>query len=190
MSTPDSELDRIRESVKAQLVRRAGLRGAYAEADCPLGRKVYGLAKAGRGTFLWGGCGTGKTHAAACAVRLAVIAGRKARLVTAKRLLDEVKGGFDSGERDALRRYGAIDLLALDDLGAERSTPWSVGELTDLVDERVARGLPTVVTSNYRLGELRDIWGGVDGARLASRLAGACDIVEVSGPDRRLGGKP
>lgn len=188
MPTRDSELDRIRESVAAQLVRRAGLRGAYESADCELGRRLHRQAEAGVGAYLWGGCGTGKTYAAACAVRLCVEAGGKARLVTAKRLLDEVKDGYDGGERDAIRRYASLDLLALDDLGAERATPWSVGELTDLVDERVAGGLPTIVTSNFRLGELRDIWGGVEGRRLASRIAGACGIVEVSGPDRRLGG--
>ena len=48
-------------------------------------------------------------------------------------------------------------------------------------------GLPTIVTSNYRIGQIRDLWGGMAGKRVASRLAGACRAIEVKGQDRRLG---
>lgn len=106
--------------------------------------------------------------------------------MTAKRLLDEVRDGYDGGDRRALERYWSIRLLALDDVGAERPTDWAVETLTTLLDARTAEGLPTVVTSNYSLGRLRDLWGGVAGARVASRLAGACERIEVDGPDRRI----
>ena len=58
--------------------------------------------------------------------------------------------------------------------------------LTGLIDARVASGLPTIVTSNYGLGELRDRWGGMQGMRVASRLGGACERIEMTGRDRRL----
>ena len=85
-----------------------------------------------------------------------------------------------------LKRAERYDLLALDDLGAERATDWALETLTRLIDTRTMRGLPTVITSNYRLGELRDLWGGVTGQRIASRIAGACDIAHLGGEDRRL----
>ena len=79
-----------------------------------------------------------------------------------------------------------MPLLALDDLGAECPTEWAVETLSSLIDARTAAGLPTVVTSNYRIGQVRDLWGGMAGKRVASRLAGACECIEVTGPDRRL----
>lgn len=182
----DPELIRVEEQARACLLRRAGLAGVYAGADCELGRAVYERAKEGRGTYLWGEPGTGKTYAACCCARLFVQDGARVRKVTSRRLLDEVKEGWDQRDPDVMRRFERLDLLVLDDVGAERPTPWAIEELTRLVDARVEEGLPTVVTSNYRIGQLRDLWGGMEGKRMASRLAGACESVEVAGPDRRL----
>lgn len=184
----DPEVLRAEEQARACLLRRAGLVGPYAAADCDLGRDVWRRAsEEGRGTYLWGEPGTGKTYAACCAARLAVESGMRARKATAKRLLDEVKEGWDQRDPDVMRRFEGYDLLVLDDLGTERPTPWAMEELTRLIDARAEEGRPTVVTSNYRIGALRDMWGGMEGKRVASRLAGACESVEVAGPDRRLG---
>ena len=196
MPTADSRLKAELERINSQLVDskllKAGLKGPYLGADSEVGRRVYGLVAEGRGSYLWGEPGTGKTWSAACAVRLSVEAEGferlfpNARLVTAKRLLDEVREGFDGGDRSALERAERVGLLALDDLGAERPTEWAIETLTRLLDTRFAAGLPTVVTSNYRIGQLRDLWGGMAGKRVASRLAGSCEPIEVAGPDRRL----
>ena len=168
-------------------LRKAGLRGAYASADSAIGRDAYRRALDGRGTYLWGAPGTGKTHAAACAVRLAIEGMRRAELVTAQELLDGVKARYDDPSAvDVMRIARSLWLLALDDLGAERRTEWSMSSIEDLIDYRLVSGLPTIITSNFRLGELRDLWGGVDGARIASRIGGACERVHVDGPDRRL----
>lgn len=167
-------------------VRKAGLYGAYATADSPAGRDAYRRFLAGRGTYLFGQPGVGKTYAAACCVRLALESGRRAKLVSVPSLLEAVKAGYDGGDRAVLDRAKGYDLLVLDDLGMERATAWSMETLSSLVDHRVSRGLPTVVTSNYGLGQLRDRWGGMEGNRLASRLAGACGRVELKGADRRL----
>ena len=182
----DPKLSELMAETRACVLRKAGLFGAYQQADSPEGVAAWRRAGTGRGTYLYGPPGTGKTWAAACAVRAAVLRGRPARLVAASRLLDEIREGYDGGDRDAASRAASTWLLALDDLGAERETEWAVERLTRLVDDRTAAGLPTIVTSNYRLGQLRDRIGGVDGARIASRLGGACELVEMAGQDRRL----
>jgi DNA replication protein DnaC len=179
-------LRRMRES----RLRKAGLRGAYMSARSDVGERVCALIESGRGAYLWGEPGRGKTYAAAHAVRVAVERSKgskpPAKLVSAKQLLDSIREGFNGGDRDALRRAEAVPLLALDDLGAERPTDWAIETLTGLIDARTAEGLPTIVTSNYSLGQLRELWGGMPGARIASRLGGACERIEVTGPDRRL----
>lgn len=186
----DPEVKAIIDEIVETKARKAGLMGAYRHAESELGRRVYEAACGGRGTYLWGDPGVGKTWAAACAVRIAIesqdpLGPPSARLVATKALLDEIKDGYDGGERGALDRAKDVWLLALDDLGVERPTDWAVETLADLIDARTMAGLPTVVTSNYRIGEIRDIWKGMPGKRTASRLAGACESVRVDGPDRR-----
>ncbi|WP_302152586.1 ATP-binding protein [uncultured Enorma sp.] len=186
---PFEETDEYRE-MRRQIIesrlRKAGLRGTYAEAACSVGEGAYRRAMDGRGTYLWGLPGRGKTYAAAAAVRMAVMAGWDARLVTAKALLDAVKAEWDGGEKGTIYRAERYRLLALDDLGVERPTEWAMETITGLIDARVASGLPTIVTSNFSLGELRDRWGGMPGMRIASRLGGACERIQMGGGDRRL----
>ena len=171
-------------------LRKAGLRGGYMRAQSDIGERVCRIVERGHGAYLWGEPGLGKTYAAAHAVRVAVERSKgtkpPAKLVSAKHLLDSIRDGFNGGDRDALRRAETVPLLALDDLGAERPTDWAIETLTGLIDARTAEGLPTIVTSNYSIGELRELWGGMPGARIASRLGGACERIEVTGPDRRL----
>lgn len=186
---PFEETDEYRE-MRRQIIesrlRKAGLRGTYADAACAVGEDAYRRARDGRGTYLWGLPGRGKTYAAAAAVRMAVMAGWDARLVTAKALLDAVKAEWDGGEKGTIYRAERYRLLALDDLGVERPTEWAMETITGLIDARVASGLPTIVTSNFSLGELRDRWGGMPGMRIASRLGGACERIQMGGGDRRL----
>ena len=193
-STADSELEAALAQAMASRLRKAGLVGRYASARSDLGERVLALVRSGSGAYLWGLPGRGKTWAAAHVVREVIESsaphGRvPARLVTAKALLDMVRDGFNGGDRGALARVERVPVLALDDLGAETPTPFSVETLTALLDARYAAGLPTVVTSNLSLGALRDLWGGLGGARAASRIAGMCERIEVAGEDgRRLHG--
>lgn len=190
---PFEQTEEYRELVRKNRessLRKAGLRGGYMHAKSDVGERVCRLVDQGRGAYLWGEPGRGKTYAAAQAVRVAVERSHggatPAKFVSAKHLLDSIREGFNGGDRDALRRAERVPLLALDDLGAERPTDWAIETLTGLIDARTAEGLPTIVTSNYSLGQLRDLWGGMPGARIASRLGGACERIEVTGPDRRL----
>lgn len=178
------------QQLEASTLRGAGLAGAYAEADCELGRRVLALLDAGSDVYLWGEPGRGKTYAAACAVRLWALrdVGRRstasAHLVQVARMLADLRGDIDHGESWRMPWLESVPLLVMDDLGAERPTDWGVEQVSSLVDVRTYRGLRTVVTSNLPLGGLRKALAGLQGARIASRLS-AFERVEVAGPDRR-----
>lgn len=177
--------------IRDSRLRKAGLHGGYAKADCEAGKTAYSNALRGVGTYLHGKTGRGKTYIAASAVRRYVDSGRQAKMLTAKKLLDGIKAAMDKGCDDPrfIERMERIPLLVIDDLGMEYDTDWAISELCALLNERISRGLPTIITSNHRLGEISDKWG-VHGERLASRIAGSCAVVLVGGPDRRMQCRP
>lgn len=88
--------------------------------------------------------------------------------------------------REELVRAG---LLVLDDLGTEKITHWTREILFDVLDRRFALERPTVITSNLNLEQLEQRLTATRddpfGVRVASRIAGACRVVEVRGADYR-----
>ncbi len=110
----------------------------------------------------------------------AIRAGFTGRFATATALLDGIKARF--GDDGAVERYiaalVAVDVLALDDLGAHYDTPWAVSRLFDLLNSRVARGATTIVTSNQpperAITSAEDEWGA---RRIASRLIGSSVVL-------------
>lgn len=111
------------------------------------------------------------------------------RYVSMPRFSEEVRRRSSFGRTWDLGEYRSgltgCDLLVLDDLGAEAQNDLVREQLYLVVDGRVTARRPTVVASNLSLEELRS-WCG---ERLASRLLGACEVVELMGSDMRLAAK-
>lgn len=130
---------------------------------------------------LLGPVGTGKTHAAVAALKLANEAGYSIAFSPVVELLDELRPGrdVDSGER--LRWLTEVRVLLLDDLGAEKSTEWTHERLYALVNRRWLECRPTIVTSNLTSEQLAE---SVD-ARLYSRLSDGAIAYRMAGADRR-----
>src|SRR5256885_17172502 len=81
------------------------------------------------------------------------------------------------------RRLCAVDLLHLDDLGAERSTEWVLEHLYSIVNERWQDSRSMVVTTNLGLDQLREQLG----ERTVSRLSETCgEPIPIMGPDLRV----
>lgn len=83
---------------------------------------------------------------------------------------------------EAWDRVITVDVLALDDLGAQRDTEWRTDQIADLIDVRYERQLPILLATNFPPG----MWEGdlVD-LRGASRLAAMVIPEEIRGVDRR-----
>ncbi len=73
------------------------------------------------------------------------------------------------------------DLLILDDLGAEFSTPFTVSALYNIINCRIARGVPTIISSNLSLDEIKSRYP----ESVASRIVGNYVMVKFDGNDVR-----
>jgi DNA replication protein DnaC len=144
--------------------------------------------RAGRGLWFTGDVGTGKTSLAMLVSKAAERVGNSVAIYPVTRLLAEIKDTYD---RDATGSYMslfhklcAVDLLHLDDLGAERRTDWVLEQLYSIVNERWQDERSIVVTTNIiDLDELREEIG----ARTVSRLVEICGSpIPLMGPDLRL----
>ncbi|PGH49698.1 ATP-binding protein [Streptomyces sp. Ru87] len=141
-----------------------------------------GLAE-GRSLLIVGTTGTGKTHQAYGAVRSLLIAGVRLRwkAVTAADLYAELRPrpGHD-GERELLD-LARCPLLIIDDLGASKHSEWTEEITMRLINRRYNAMLPTLITTNLGMADLRAHIGD----RVASRLTEMTDRVILDGPDRR-----
>ena len=144
---------------------------------------------AGRGIWFMGDVGTGKTSLAMLVSRAAEQAGRSVAIYPVTRLLSEIKDTYDR-ETDRsymslFRKLCSVDLLHLDDLGAEKRTDWVLEQLYSIVNERWQDERSIVVTTNTTdLDVLREEIG----SRTVSRLVEICGdrIIQLMGPDLRL----
>lgn len=141
--------------------------------------------EAGRGLYLCGDVGTGKTHLAV-AVMTELIRRRRvpSLFVTVPELLDNLRLAYNDPGQDIdewMHSVKSADLLVLDDLGSEKPTPWVQERLFVVIDHRYREMLPTIITSNIGPRDLGDKLG----ARTASRIVSMCEGIELDGPDYR-----
>ncbi|MDX3097117.1 ATP-binding protein [Streptomyces sp. ME19-03-3] len=137
----------------------------------------------GPSLLMAGVVGAGKTHQAYGAIRLLVRMGLgvRWRATTAADLYASLRPrqGVDS-ERE-LAAISRCPLLIIDDLGAAKASEW-VEEVTyRLVNRRYNHMLPTLVTTNLAIKDLRTHLGD----RVTSRLAQMTTRVQFEPVDRR-----
>jgi DNA replication protein DnaC len=141
----------------------------------------------GRGLWLFGDVGTGKTSLAMLVSKAALEAGRSVAIYSMPRLLADIKETYeDSSERsymELFERLVGVDLLHIDDLGAEKRTEWVLEQLYSIINERWQEQRSIIVTTNLvDVDELREQIG----PRTVSRLHEMCDLIPIMGRDRRM----
>jgi DNA replication protein DnaC len=143
----------------------------------------------GRGLWIQGDVGTGKTTLAMLVSKGALQAGRSVAIYSLPRLLNLLREAMDSdeGKLDFLDRLTAVDLLHIDDLGAENRTDWVLEQLYSIVNARYEAERAIVATTNLMPDELSERLG----ARTVSRLVEICgDLIPLFGEDRRREFRP
>jgi DNA replication protein DnaC len=142
----------------------------------------------GRGLWYMGEVGTGKTTLAILVMKAALDAGYTAARYSLPGLLSQIRATFDTGSHtQLLDELKAVDLLVIDDVGAEQTTAWVLEELYSIVNSRYEDCKSMVITTNIL--EIDELTKQIT-ARTVSRLAEMCDDLLVTGPDRRMESRP
>ena len=108
--------------------------------------------------LLVGPSGCGKTHLAAAIANRQIELGNEAFFAVVPDLLDHLRASFapssDVTYDELFESIRSAKLLILDDLGTQSASTWAQEKLFQLFNHRFNAELPTVITSNHRLGEL------------------------------------
>ncbi|MFF9785053.1 ATP-binding protein [Streptomyces nigrescens] len=140
--------------------------------------------KYGPSLLLIGRTGRGKTWQAYGAIRSLLARGIDVRweATTAADLYADMRPSSGLDAEWMLRRLMRTPLLLLDDLGAAKTTEWTEELTYRLINQRGIHQLPTLITSNLRVSDLRDKLGD----RVASRITGmVSQQLAFKGPDLR-----
>jgi DNA replication protein DnaC len=143
--------------------------------------------ESGRGLSFMGPAGTGKTTLAMLVSKAAIKDNRSVAIYSLPKLLARIRQTYDAepgGDSylSFFERLTSVDLLHIDDLGAEKRSDWVLEQLYALVNERYEAQRSMIVTTNLDQKELE----AQIGARTVSRLVETCEMIPLFGPDRRV----
>ena len=110
-----------------------------------------------KGIYLNGSFGSGKTYLVAALFNELAKKGNKCALIYYPEFLRSLKASFSTDYSDRFDYIKKVDLLLLDDIGAENCSSWSRDEvLGPILQYRMEEHLPTFFTSNLTLEELEN----------------------------------
>ncbi len=142
----------------------------------------------GRGLFLTGTVGTGKTHLIAAIIDyIARIYKRKYNLLimyfTSIGLLSELKNSYEDKTSDELIfDIKHCTLLVIDDFGAEKTTDWVLETYFEIIDYRYSNLFPTIIATNLTDKEIKEKLS----ERIMSRIYEVNKGIKLVGKDYRL----
>lgn len=115
----------------------------------------------GYGMYIFGGCGTGKTHLMACITNELERQLNTVCFTSLGEIVQKIRSEFGNSRSDGktMADLTEVDFLVLDDLGTERfqtndSDNWVQEKLYSIINARYNRMKPVLFTSNYSLNEL------------------------------------
>ena len=148
-----------------------------------------------KAVYLYGDFGIGKSYLmAALAHELSVERGASTTLVHYPSFVLDVKNAISSGlVKDKIDQVKTAQVLILDDIGAEQSSPWMRDEILQVIlQHRMQENLPTFFTSNFSFADLeRHFASSKNGdetwqaKRVMERIKFLAQEVHLEGENRR-----
>jgi DNA replication protein DnaC len=150
-------------------------------------RSIAARLDEGRGIWFTGTVGTGKTTLAMLVSKAAMDADRTVAIYSLPRLLALLRESFNDGAQyslnDLVERLSSVDLLHIDDVGAEQSSPWVLEQLYTIVNTRYEDGKALLLTTNLDHEALEEQIG----PRTVSRIYEICgEPLPMWGDDQRI----
>jgi DNA replication protein DnaC len=146
----------------------------------------------GKGLWLAGDKGTGKTSLAYLVSATAARAGHTVLVWNTVDLMNDLRRSFDPSSphatSDIVEAACTVDLLQLEDLSAARPTEWVLEQLYLIVNRRYEEERTLICTSDMDEGDSPYDLEDQVGARTISRILGTCELVPLKGEDMRLKG--
>ncbi len=125
------------------------------------------FSKAYENIFISGMPGTGKTFLCSCIAKDVLDKGFSVIYMTSYNLITEYnKIKFDKIDK-SLDDYVNCDLLIIDDLGSENRSDYNNSIIFQIINDRINRKKPIVISSNFSIKEIQNQYKG----RIASRLS-------------------
>ena len=145
---------------------------------------VRDFGSADTSLFFYGDVGVGKTFLSHCIAGELLRAGRSVLYITAYDLFDTLREYNFEDRRAGQEAHDLIfdsELLIIDDLGTELSNSFAASQLFLIVNERILRRKPVIISTNLSLAGFRDTFSD----RTFSRIYGHYTLLHMSGPDIR-----
>lgn len=131
--------------------------------------------------FFSGGTGLGKTHLAFAVLNRLTQRGFSVYYNSAPNVIKELeKEHFGRSTDNTEDEMNKCDLIIIDDLGAEFSTPFARATVNEIVNNAIISGKPMIIISNFSVNELEERYG----QRLVSRL-NSFEVFNFVGEDIR-----
>ncbi len=146
------------------------------------------------GVYLHGTLGTGKTYLSACASNYMAKRGYSCAFIHYPTFCENLTAKLNTGESKAdADRLAAVQMLVIDDIGAENVTEKNRAYLLSILDRRMQNNRMTWFTSNEDFNSLLDHFANtymkentVSASRLLERIKTLSKPVLVVGSDRRI----
>lgn len=138
------------------------------------------LFKKNQGLLLYGDCSTGKSHAAACICNYLMKELHPVYATSFVKLLDE-----KVDVQMILNMMEKVELVLIDDLGAERDTAYAQEIVYNIIDGRYQQKKPMIITTNLSLHEMQNVTD-IRLKRIYQRVLEICYPVLFDGPSFRM----
>lgn len=156
---------------------------------------TFGTEEQCKGLYLYGDFGVGKSCIAGALAQDLAQRNIPVYMVFVPEFFRELKESIQDGSTtEKVEQLKNVDVLILDDLGAEMLSPWLRDEiLGSILQYRVSKSLPTIFTSNLSYEELEEHlsysqkngFEALKAGRIMERIKHETDAYHVGGANRR-----
>lgn len=150
---------------------------------------INNFDKAFTNLLIYGNVGVGKTFLSGCIAKELLDQCHTVIYLGAEKLNEVFSKKINNNKNNLETIYlpnpedlVSCDLLIIDDLGTETINSFTISNLFSLLNERIIRQKPVIITTNLTLNSIRDLYS----ERISSRLFSEYKLLKITGPDIRI----